>query len=136
MFILLVTYSICLFLGGDPPLLFTFSIRPSIHCTPFLRNFTPSNHNLWYTCVKWYLQVPFLFFWNFHFMGCYGGKREKKKKPKMKNNYYNLSHAISQEQYSIWSWFFGTLALNDISSCCCFFIFLKFSFFGQVSIFW
>ena len=51
----------------------------------------------------------------------------------MKNNYYNLSHAISQEQCSIWSWFFGTLVLNDISSCCCCFFLFVFFFF---SFFW
>ena len=47
---------------GHPLLYVTFSVRPSI-CpsvsrSPYLRNRTSSDHNFWYTCVKWwYLQI-------------------------------------------------------------------------------
>ena len=44
------------FLVGHPPLYVTFSVRPSVHpsvCrTPYLRNYTSSDHNFWYTYVK------------------------------------------------------------------------------------
>ena len=30
------------------------SVRPSVHCTPYLRNRTSSNHKFWYTHVKWW----------------------------------------------------------------------------------
>ena len=47
------------------------SVRPYVCCTPCLRNRTSSNHNVWYTCVKWwYLQEFYSFFWNFDFLGC------------------------------------------------------------------
>ena len=47
------------------------SVCLSVCRTPYLRSRTSSNHDLWYTCVKWwYLQVFFLIFWNFDFLGC------------------------------------------------------------------
>ena len=43
------------------------SVRPSIYYSPCLRNCTSSDHNFWYTCVKWwYLYgVFFIFFVSF-----------------------------------------------------------------------
>ena len=44
-----------------------------IRHTPYFRNSTAFDHNFWYTCLKWYLQVffsLFSFFWSFHFLGC------------------------------------------------------------------
>ena len=75
-------FSFVLFLGGHPPLCVTFSVRMSVCLSvcraPYPRNRTSSNHNIWYTCVKWsYIQPFFSFFWNFDFLGCYGGKRAK-----------------------------------------------------------
>ena len=59
-----------IFLGGAPTSLchfFHLSVRRIWH----LRNRTSSNHNLWYSRVKWwYLQVYFSFFWSFYFLGC------------------------------------------------------------------
>ena len=44
-------------------MLLFLSTHPPIHCTPYLWNHTSSDHNLWYTCVKWwYLQGFFSFF--------------------------------------------------------------------------
>ena len=61
-------------LCGAPTSIFHFfylSIRPPICCTPYIRDHTSSNHDLWYNCVKWwYLQEFFLIFWNFYFLGC------------------------------------------------------------------
>ena len=49
--VILISYS---FQVGHPPLchFFCSSICPSVHCAPYLRNCTSSNHNFWYTCVK------------------------------------------------------------------------------------
>ena len=63
------------FLGGAPTSLchpFHMPIHPpicpSIHRAPYLRDRISSDHNFWYTYVKWwYLQV---FFFNFDFLGC------------------------------------------------------------------
>ena len=42
------------------------SVRPSVCRTPYLRNHTSSNHQFWYTCVKWWhLQEFFSFFLTF-----------------------------------------------------------------------
>ena len=91
---------ICIFYVGHPPLYVTFSIRLSIRCTAYLRNHTSSNHNFWYTYVKWwYLQMFISFFQNFDFLGCYVGKRAKNT-PKWEQ--LHLSCTISQEQYIIW----------------------------------
>ena len=45
--------------------LFCPSILPSFVCplrTPYLGNCTWSDHNFWYTCVKWWYLQAFLFF--------------------------------------------------------------------------
>ena len=73
----------CLFLGGRQPLYVTFSVRPSVRSSvrraPYLRNRTSSDHNSWYTYVKWWhLQGFFSFFLNFDFLGCYEGKKGQK----------------------------------------------------------
>ena len=45
--------------------------------TPYLRNCTSSDHNFWYTYVKWWYLQGFFTFSKFCFLGCYGGKRVK-----------------------------------------------------------
>ena len=95
------------FLGGAPTSV-TFFIHLfvclSVCRTPYLRKRTSSNHHFWYTHVKWwYLQVFFYFseiliFWAVKWVK--GQKIAQYEKSKL-----HLSHAISQEQYSIWSWF-------------------------------
>ena len=112
------------FLGGAPTSICHFSlssmrlsVQPSVCCTPCLRKCTSSNHDFWYTCVKWwYLQALFsffFFFFSFTFLGCLGGKRAKSS-PKLKIQLH-LSHAISQEQYSILSWFLVHLCKMMVS---------------------
>ena len=39
----------------------------------YLRNSITYDHHFWYTCVKWYLQAFFSYFWNFDFLGCWWG---------------------------------------------------------------
>ena len=57
---------------------------------PYLKNSIACNHDFWYSCVKWwYLQPVVSLFWNFHFLGCWGGNRVKKM-PRMKNNNHIL----------------------------------------------
>ena len=54
------------------------SVRPSICRTPYLRSRTSSNHDFWYTCVKWwYLQVFFLFSEILIFWAVSGVNRQK-----------------------------------------------------------
>ena len=54
------------FLGGTPTSICHFFcpfVCPSTCHVPYLRNQTSSNHNFWYTCVKWwYLPAFFHFF--------------------------------------------------------------------------
>ena len=90
-----------------PPLYVTFSVCPSICpsvcCAPYLRNHTSSNHNFWYTCVKWwYLQVSFALFWNFDF---FVFRRVKVQKMAQNDKKICPLHFISQEPYVIWSSF-------------------------------
>ena len=101
-----------------------------IHHRPYIRNSITYDHDFWWTCVcvKWWcLQAFFSLFWNFYFLGKLGGKRAKSS-PKWKITIINPSHAISQEQYSIWSWFLVHLCKIIISPGL-FFIFSKFWFF-------
>ena len=52
--------------------------KNSVHCAWYLRNHTPYDCHLFYTCVKWlYLQAIISFFQNFDFLGCKGVKRAK-----------------------------------------------------------
>ena len=54
------------------------SVCLSVCCAPYLKNHVSSNHNFWYTCVKWwYLLAFFKLFLNVHFLGCYRGKSAK-----------------------------------------------------------
>ena len=63
---------------GHAPLYVTFSIRPSVRRAPYLRNRRLSDHNFWYTCVRWwYLQAFFSFFQNFDFQIVGGVKGQK-----------------------------------------------------------
>ena len=61
---LVVSFSTKLsFLVGKAPLYVTFSVRPSVCHTSYLRNCTSYDHNFWYTYVKWwYLQDLFFIF--------------------------------------------------------------------------
>ena len=70
----------------------------------------------------------FLFSWNFHFSGCYSGKRAKIAQNEEKKQLH-LSHAISQEQYSKLSWFLVHLFKMMISPG------IFFNFF-EIFIFW
>ena len=59
-----------IFLGGAPTSICHF-FHPFVRRSPYLRNYTSSVHNLWYTYVKWwYLQELFSFFKNFDVLGC------------------------------------------------------------------
>ena len=50
------------------------SVGLSICCAPYLRNLTSSDHNFWYTYVKWsYFQMFFFIFLKFCFLGLLGG---------------------------------------------------------------
>ena len=110
---------------GYPPLYVTFSVCPSIHSSvclsiwpsiclslsacraPYLRNCTSDDIFL-DTCVKWwYLQgfsIYFFFEFWFFLAGRRGGGKRAKDSQKWKIELH-LSHAISQEQYNLWSWF-------------------------------
>ena len=98
------------------------SIRPSVSRAPYLRNHTSSNHNFWYTHVKWwYLQGFFHCFENLIFWAVRGVKGQKI----AQNEKWKLhtSGAISQEQYSLWSWVLVHLCKIMISPGFFFFIF-------------
>ena len=94
----LVSTSICHF--------FCLSVWSSAHRAPYLRNCTPCDHNFWYTYVKWWYHPVFCSFrfCFFRLLGRGVGGKTAKEGPKWKKKLY-LSHAISQEQYNIWSWF-------------------------------
>ena len=81
---------------GHPPLYVTFSICLSV-C--LLRTISQEQYSIWswfwvHLCKIIISPGFFSFFWNFEFLGCYGGKRAKNN-PKWK------IHTISQEQYSL-----------------------------------
>ena len=100
------------------------SVCPSVHLAPFLRNRISSNHNSWYTCVKWwYLQGFFLFFLNFDFFGC----KRAKNSPKWKITIASVTCHISRTRHHIWSRFLAHLCKMMISSAN-FFIFQNFDF--------
>ena len=113
---------------GHPPLCVTFSIHLSVHRAPFLRNRTSSNHNFWYTCVKWrYLLVFFSFFWNFDFLGCWGVKRQKIAQ-KWKLTMTSVTRHISGTIHHII--IFGTFVQSDDISRHFFSFFWNFHFLG------
>ena len=79
---------------GHPFLYVTFSVRPSICCTPYLRNCALFDYNYWYAYVKWWcLQVFFHFFKILIFWV------RVKNNPKWRKI---LSCYLSQEPYIIW----------------------------------
>ena len=97
----------------------------------YLKNSIAYNHEFWYNCVKWwYIQVFYLFFEIFIFQAVRWVKGQKT----AQNEKYKLhvSRIISQEQYSIWSWFLVYLCKIMISpgSLSIFFFFLSFYFLG------
>ena len=67
---------------GHPPLYVTFSdcssVRPSICREPYLKNHTSSDHNFYYTRVKWwYLHIFLSFFQDLMFWVVSGVKEQK-----------------------------------------------------------
>ena len=95
-----------IFLGGAPTSICHFccpsirssirlSIHPSLCHALYFRNCTSCDHYFWYTCVKsWYLQI----FWVVR-----RGKRAKI--AQNKKSELHPSCIVSQEQFSMWSWF-------------------------------
>ena len=86
-----------------------------IRHTPYFRNSIAYDHDFWYTCLKWwYLQVFLALFEIFIFLAVRGGKGQKI----AQNEKYQLhpTCTISQEQYSIWSWFLVQLGKMMTSS--------------------
>ena len=120
------------FLGVTPTSICYFfcpSICPSICLSicraAYVRNRTSSSsdHNFWYTYVKWYLQAFFSTFSKFLIRGVKGQKSVKSDKK------FCLSHFLSQELCIIWLSFVVHLCKIIISPAV-FFIFSKFWFFG------
>ena len=112
---------------------FFLSVCPSICHTPHLRNHMSFDHTFWCTYVKcWYL-LSFYFF-AFHFLKIliFWAVREVKGQKIAQNEkqQLHLSSAISQEQYSIWSWFLVYMCKMVISPGLFFIFFFKFWFFG------
>ena len=92
---LYVTSSIHVWIRLSVHPLQTITQEPSVYC----------NHNFQYTYVKWWYLMPFFIFffsiWVFWAVkGVKGKKIAQNEKCKL-----HPSHAISEEQYSIWSWF-------------------------------
>ena len=110
------------FLGGAPTSVCHF-FCPSVCHPAYLRNRTSSDHNFWYTHIKWwYLQVLFSFFQNFDFLDCCGGKRAKNG-PKW-TIITSATHRISGTVHHMIV-IFGTHILNaDVSRCFFSFFFL------------
>ena len=96
------------------------SVCPSIRRTSYLRNRTSSNRNFWYTSEMMISPGSFVSFFKFSFLGL--------KLLRMKNNNY-ISHTISKDQSSIWSWFLAHVCKIMISPGVSF-ILLKFLLFG------
>ena len=137
------------FLGGAPTSVCHF-FHLSIHLFVMHRisGTVPhlSDHNFWYTCLKWwYLQLFFLLhlckmmispgvffifvkFWFFRLLGRGGVKGQKMTQ---NEKWLHASRTISQDQYSIWSWFLVHLCKVMISPVV-FFIFFKFWIFGPL----
>ena len=53
-------------------------VHLSIRRTPYLRNLSSSDHNFWYTCVKWWSLQGFFHFFNFWSFGLLEGYKGKK----------------------------------------------------------
>ena len=68
---------------------------------PYLRNGIAYDHNLWYSCLKWwYIQIFISCFSKFWFLGIVS--RVKGQKMARNNKKVCLSCFISQETYIIW----------------------------------
>ena len=74
--------------------------KNSVCRNPYLRNHTSSDFDLWYSCVKQYLQDFFHFFKIF-----WVARRVKGQKIAQNDKKLCLLHLISQEPYIIWSSF-------------------------------
>ena len=70
-------YAFLFFIFSWAPTSICHFFHPSVHlsvpCTPYLRNRTSSNHNFWYTCVKWWYLGVFFIFLKFLFFGLLRG---------------------------------------------------------------
>ena len=75
----------------------------SVYRASYLRNRTSSNHSFWYKCVNDISRCFLFLFFEVLIFWAVRGKREKIAQNKKLQ--LHLSHAISQEQYSIWSGF-------------------------------
>ena len=101
--------------------------KNSVRCAHYLRKHTSYDCNLWYTCVKWYLQA---FFFNFFKILIFWIVRGVKGKKMVQNDKkICLLHSISQEPYIIWLSFMVHMCKMIISPGV-FFSFSKFWFFG------
>ena len=96
---------------------------------PYLRNNIAYDHDVWYTCVKWWYLQAFYFFisWKFWSSGLVGGEKVQKMAQNDKQLY--LSCSVSHEPYTIWS-FFMVHMCKMIISVGFFLIVLKFWFCG------
>ena len=94
--------------------LFCPSVQPSVHRAPYLRNRISSHHNFWHTQV-WNDDISRCLFHFFDIFIFWAVEGKKLSKMKNKNHMCHVSHAISQEQYSIWSWFLVHLCKMMIS---------------------
>ena len=83
---------------------------------PYLTNSITYDHDLWYTCVKWwYLQDFFSFFLKFSFFRLLGGKNSPKSKATILPVTCHTSGAVKHMIM-----IFGTFLLNDDISRCFF----------------
>ena len=83
-----------LFLGGASTSICHF-FCPSVHPCVDL-SVRPSDHDFWYTYVKWWcLQAFSSFYKNLDFLGSYGGKRAKNSR-KWKITITSVTHHISE----------------------------------------
>ena len=91
------------------------SVCLSVCCAPYFRNCTLSNDNFWYTCVKWWYVQEFCSFFEILIFWVFRGVKEQKIAQNEKKKKIYVARAISQEQYSIWSWFLVHLCKMMIS---------------------
>ena len=94
-------------------------------CRGYLRNHTSYDCHLWYTCVKWYLQVFFCHFFKILIFWVVRGVKGKKTVQNDKK--FCSLHSMSQEPYIMWLSFVVHTCKMIISSGL-FFIFSKFWF--------
>ena len=82
---------------------------------PYFRNSKAYYQYFWYTCVRWwYLLVFFHLSFEIYIFGAV--RRVKGQKIAQNEKWqFHVSHAICQEQYSIWSWILVHLCKMIIS---------------------